>query len=163
MPRRTLTFVVGDRQLAVEVLEDGRIQLPEQGLTVSVESIDDSTYRIDANGTRRLVVVAEADDRYWASTDGEVFVIRKAGADGPPASASGHRAHDHGLEAPMPATVIRILAQPGQALRRGDVVVILEAMKMELPLRAPRDGIVERIRCRPGDLVDAGQPLVELA
>lgn len=158
MPRRTHIFVVGDRQLAVEVLDDGRIHLPEHGLTVSVDSIDGHTYRIDANGTRRLVVVAETGDRYWVSTEGEVFVIRKAGR---PASQSDHRAQDHGLSAPMPATVIGILAQPGQALRRGDVVVILEAMKMELPLRAPRDGIVERIHCRPGDLVDAGQPLVE--
>ena len=49
------------------------------------------------------------------------------------------------------------------AVRRGDVLVMLEAMKMELPLRAPHDGVVRAVRCAPGDLVQPGAPLVELA
>ena len=68
-----------------------------------------------------------------------------------------------GLSAPMPGTVIEIEVALGQHVRAGDVLLTLEAMKMELPLRAPRDGVVAAIRCAPGELVQPGPPLVELA
>ena len=66
------------------------------------------------------------------------------------------------LTAPMPATVRRIEVKPGQPVRRGDVLIVLEAMKMELPVRATADGTVARINCREGELVPAGQELAEL-
>jgi biotin carboxyl carrier protein len=62
----------------------------------------------------------------------------------------------------MPATVIEILVEPGQSVRQGDVLVKLEAMKMELPLRAPQDGRVKHVRCTPGELVQPGVPLLEM-
>ena len=66
------------------------------------------------------------------------------------------------LAAPMPATVIAVKVQPGAHVRRGDILVLLEAMKMELPLRAPADGTVAAVNCQPGDLVQPGTPLVEI-
>ena len=66
------------------------------------------------------------------------------------------------LASPMPATVAAITVAPGQDVRQGDVLVMLEAMKMELPVRAPRDGRVKTIRCRVGELVQPGVGLVEL-
>ena len=63
----------------------------------------------------------------------------------------------------MPATVVRIDAAPGNAVRRGDTLIILEAMKMELPVRAPADGKVTAVLCKPGDLVQPGVALVEIA
>jgi acetyl-CoA/propionyl-CoA carboxylase biotin carboxyl carrier protein len=75
---------------------------------------------------------------------------RRAGSD-------GHQA----LASPMPATVIKVLVKAGDAVRKGDVVVLLEAMKMELPVRALSDGIVAAVRCREGELVQADAPLVE--
>jgi acetyl/propionyl-CoA carboxylase alpha subunit len=65
------------------------------------------------------------------------------------------------LVAPMPATVIRVQVTPGDAVKKGDVVVVLEAMKMELPLRALGDGVVSAVRCREGELVQADATLVE--
>jgi 3-methylcrotonyl-CoA carboxylase alpha subunit len=67
------------------------------------------------------------------------------------------------LSAPMPATVIKIDVKEGDRVRKGDVVVLLEAMKMELPVRAPADAVVRAVRCRIGELVDADAVLVELA
>jgi biotin carboxyl carrier protein len=62
----------------------------------------------------------------------------------------------------MPATVITVNVEPGQRVARGDVLLMLEAMKMELPVKAPRDATVKAIRCRQGELVQPGVPLLEL-
>ena len=66
---------------------------------------------------------------------------------------------------PMPdiVTVVVVNVEPGSVVARGDVLVVLEAMKMELPVKAPRDGRVRAIHCRAGALVQPGSPLVELA
>jgi biotin carboxyl carrier protein len=62
----------------------------------------------------------------------------------------------------MPSTVVSVNVSTGESVARGDVLVTLEAMKMELAVRAPRDGTVRRIACQPGELVQPGVPLVEL-
>ena len=53
----------------------------------------------------------------------------------------------------MPATVTRILVEVGQAVSRGDTLLLLEAMKMEMPIKAPADGRITAIRCKTGELV----------
>jgi biotin carboxyl carrier protein len=66
------------------------------------------------------------------------------------------------LSAPMPATVVAVDVTPGQRVAAGDVLIRLEAMKMELPVRSPRDGTVVAVKCREGELVQPGVPLLEL-
>jgi 3-methylcrotonyl-CoA carboxylase alpha subunit len=106
----------------------------------------------------RLAWTATAGDTRWVFLDGEVFEF-EVQAEGRRRRGAGH----HGsLAAPMPATVLRVEAAPGDAVRRGDTLVILEAMKMELPVRAPADGTVKAVHCKPGDLVQAGVPLIEV-
>ena len=56
-----------------------------------------------------------------------------------------------------------ISVTPGDRVARGDTLIVLEAMKMELPLKAPVDGVIAAIACQVGDLVQPGIPLVELA
>jgi len=58
--------------------------------------------------------------------------------------------------------VIDVAVGVGQQVRAGDILLTLEAMKMELPIRAPRDGIVSAVRCVPGELVQPGPPLIEI-
>jgi 3-methylcrotonyl-CoA carboxylase alpha subunit len=65
------------------------------------------------------------------------------------------------LTAPMPATVIRVQVKPGDTVKKGDVVVVLEAMKMELPMRALGDATVGTVCCKEGELVPADATLVE--
>ena len=72
--------------------------------------------------------------------------------------AAGHES----LVAPMPATVIAVNVQKGAPVKRGDILVLLEAMKMELPLRAPSAGTVTAVNCQAGELVQPGSPLVEI-
>jgi biotin carboxyl carrier protein len=62
----------------------------------------------------------------------------------------------------MPARVIRILVQSDSAVKKGDTLIVLEAMKMELPIRAPADGTVAAIHCRDGELVQADAVLIEI-
>ncbi len=67
-----------------------------------------------------------------------------------------------GLAAPMPGRVRRIVAKAGSSVARGDVILILEAMKMEHAIRAPRAGTVEKIFHAEGDLVEAGAVLAAI-
>jgi biotin carboxyl carrier protein len=121
--------------------------------TVSLRPADDTSVR------QTLAYTVASGGVHWVFVNGEVFRFdaeqtggrRKRGA-----AAAGP------LTAPMPATVRRIEAKPGQVVRRGDVLMVLEAMKMELPVRAPADGTIARVNCREGELVQPGQELAEL-
>jgi 3-methylcrotonyl-CoA carboxylase alpha subunit len=64
--------------------------------------------------------------------------------------------------APMPGRVLAILVAPGDAVARGAVLLVLEAMKVQMRITAPADGTVAAIRCAVGDLVDDGAELVTL-
>lgn len=97
----------------------------------------------------------------WTFIDGEVFRIELDDAERSSARTRAS-AGDEALAAPMPATVIKLLVAPGQTVARGDSLLLLEAMKMELPIRAPRPGRVSVFHCKAGDLVQPGIPLVDL-
>ncbi|MCE7937973.1 MAG: acetyl-CoA carboxylase biotin carboxyl carrier protein subunit [Chloroflexi bacterium CFX6] len=62
----------------------------------------------------------------------------------------------------MPAVVVEVLVAPGDAVADGQKLVLLESMKMVLPIVAPHAGVVTAVRCAPGDAVQPGVPLVEL-
>ena len=62
----------------------------------------------------------------------------------------------------MPGRVLDVLVRAGDVVRKGDTLVLLEAMKMELRIAAPADGSVVHVRCAAGDVVERGQVLVEL-
>jgi biotin carboxyl carrier protein len=111
------------------------------------------------DGDRVEQVFAVADrGKIWIFHDGEVHEIAAQG--------DGDRrrgAHAQGsLMAPMPATVIDVKVAAGDTVKRGDILMLLEAMKMELPVRAPGDGRVKAIHCRPGDLVQPDTSLIDL-
>jgi acetyl/propionyl-CoA carboxylase alpha subunit len=133
------------------------------GRTFLISPVDSDVLRIAPDGADgaplRAHVVANGDTT-WVFIDGETFTIDVAPADQarPRRRASGNE----GLAAPMPATVIKVLVEPGAEVHRGDVLLLLEAMKMELPVRAPRDGRVKALHCRPGELVQPGTALVDL-
>lgn len=67
------------------------------------------------------------------------------------------------VRAPMPGLIVSIPAQARQPVRQGDLLVILESMKMDNELRAPRDGEVARVHVAEGDSVETGQALVTLS
>ena len=66
------------------------------------------------------------------------------------------------LIAPMPGLIVRVNVKPGDQVKAGQGLVVMEAMKMENELRAPGEGIVKAVRAVPGDKVEKGAVLVEM-
>lgn len=67
------------------------------------------------------------------------------------------------IKAPMPGLVLKVLVTEGQEFKKGDNILVLEAMKMENILKAPADGVVKSIKIKPGDKVDKNEVLLLLA
>jgi 3-methylcrotonyl-CoA carboxylase alpha subunit len=154
-----------ERQLIIEdergehivtLSDDGAARVDD--VPVSTRVVGPGEIRLGPNEAT-IAWVAAAGDTRWVFLNGNVYELavhresrhrRRA--------VSGHTS----LSAPMPATVVRVEVSPGGHVRRGDTLVILEAMKMELPIRADTDGIVTSVSCQAGDLVQPGVPLVEI-
>ena len=112
------------------------------------------------DGTRSVVSVAGTAAAPWLFAAGQPWPV-EVSAEGARARPAGAAARD--MAAPMPATVVSIAAPAGTRVTAGDAVVVLEAMKMELVIRAPRDGEIAAVHCRVGELVQPGTRLAELA
>ena len=149
----------GAPETVAVTLDDGRV---ETWTVAGADRTADGTWRLalvdPAGAAHDVEAIADGGD-VWTAIDG---VVRILAAPAPP-RRRGRAAAAHGLEAPMPATVTRIVVSVGQQVAAGDVLVLLEAMKMELAVRAPHDGTVARIACEAGAIVQPGIPLVELS
>jgi len=141
---------------------------------VMITRIADGVYCVEHDGRNETIYVAGPMADRWIFWNGQVFRgdfragdAQLAGSDaakrvGPDKWAGPYKVRPTSLTAPMPARVGKILAQPGSAVKKGDTLVVLEAMKMELPIRAPADGTVAAVHCREGELVDADAVLIDL-
>jgi biotin carboxyl carrier protein len=121
---------------------------------IAVTPLGNGVYRVAEGSRSRVAYAAGSPDECWVFLDGNVHVLTLSKRK----TADEHTA----LAAPMPATVIAVTAQPGQRVSKGDVLIVLEAMKMELPVKSPRDATVKAVTCRAGELVQPGVPLLEL-
>ena len=126
--------------------------------------IGDGTYLVDADGRREVVYVARSGSRSWAFWNGRDYSISLDDTTGRRPTSAASASHGvQALTAPMPGTVLKVLVEPGARVVKGETILILEAMKMELPLRALEDASVVAVHCREGELVQAEAVLVELA
>jgi biotin carboxyl carrier protein len=123
-----------------------------------VVALGNGRYQV-AQGTARRIAFAAVARETWVFIDGHTYVV----ADTTDGSPRRSRVDEQGaLTAPMPATVLAIHVSHGERVERNQVVMVLEAMKMELPIRSPRDGVVKRVGCAVGELVQPGATLLEL-
>jgi biotin carboxyl carrier protein len=129
----------------------------ERAMTVT--PVGPNLYRVDDGERTWTVAVAGPPENRWVWVEGQVARLD------PPAGGTRTRGRSTAgdLAAPMPATVVKILVDVGSEVKRGDTLLMLEAMKMELPVRAPRDGRVSALHCTAGQLVEPGVDLLELA
>lgn len=107
------------------------------------------------------ILVNVADVQVAAPVAAPVAVAVAAAPAAAPAPA-GVSLSGEVIKAPMPGTILNVKVAPGQAVKAGDILVILEAMKMENEIVAPRDGQVAQIAVSKGNTVDTGAPLLSL-
>ncbi|MFA6075104.1 MAG: biotin/lipoyl-containing protein [Negativicutes bacterium] len=77
-----------------------------------------------------------------------------------PVVASTAAADGFGVNAPMPGKIVKVTVTAGQAVKQGDVVIILEAMKMQNEIKTPVDGVIKAINVEPGQTVKPGETMV---
>jgi len=126
---------------------------------MNITRIGDGVYRVEHDGRADLVYVAGPANDRWAFANGEVYRLKQESSR-PRRSSKADTTET--LMAPMPATVLKVSVAPGAHVKAGDSLLVLEAMKMEIALRAPHDGVVTAMNCREGDLVQPDAVLVEL-
>ncbi len=136
-----------------------RLDLPGGAVVAALDKDGDDLFLMVDGVTRRLGV-ARRGAEYSVMLGGRGHVLTRIDPLAPPRTES---AGADRVTAPIPARVTRVLVAPGDAVQRNQPLLVLEAMKMELTLRAPMDGIVERVPHAVGEMVDEGTELVTFA
>lgn len=114
---------------------------------------------IEIGGETVPVRTARGKDRVYVWCAGRTYEFRPAA---PAARAARPAAPSAGLLSPMPGRVRKLLVAEGESVTRGQVLLVLEAMKMEHAIRSPRDGRIASLPFREGDLVEAGVAVAEV-
>jgi 3-methylcrotonyl-CoA carboxylase alpha subunit len=112
---------------------------------------------VEVGGKRRRFAVARGPKGVWVGWRGGAALVEKEQVF---ASQAGR---DRDVRAPMTGKVVQVKVKPGDRVEADQLLVVLEAMKMELRLTSPKAGIVATVGCKEGELVDQGSALVMLA
>jgi biotin carboxyl carrier protein len=148
---------VQGRRLKVELAADGAVFVNGAGYAVDLQELEAGVLSLlwtdDAGRTRSFRCVA---DEGVVIVDGErvevaIYDPRSLRTGGAGAAASGPKA----LKAPMPGRVVRVLVADGEAVEAGQGCVVIEAMKMQNELKAPKTGVVRKLAAEAGGTVAA--------
>lgn len=118
--------------------------------------------RLTVRGRERAVHVAQSGDTVFVQLDGRSFAVRIVHPLAELAEAAAGAAADT-AKAPMPGVVVQVAAAPGQAVTKGEALLVIESMKLQTTIAAWRDGVVEAVHVAPGQSFDRGAPLATLA
>jgi biotin carboxyl carrier protein len=160
MAHRLMIFGQGDDRRVVEIAgrsADGAFRVTVDGAAfeVRVEPLEDAVFRVRV-GERTFILYGVADGAdlhfFW---NGRAYRLRRE-------TGRPSRAQSGEIEAEVPGRVTLVHTRPGQEVAMGDPLLVIEAMKMESVLRAPKGGRIRTVHVKPGDLVDAGRVLVEM-
>jgi acetyl/propionyl-CoA carboxylase alpha subunit len=152
-------------ELSIEVIEGGRkVVIDGQVHEVDIKDIgSQSLFSLLVDGGSYEVLVEEQSDGFRVLLGGRLHTVRVESQDRyrlsklvrPAVRPKGEMA----IRAPIPGMVVAVPVSAGQAVSAGEVLLVLESMKMENELRAPQDGTVQAVNVAPGELVSAGQVL----
>ena len=158
---------IGDQEYNIEVLDKRHISVNGKVMEVDFESISGQpVYSLLIDGKSFEAFVSPDEDEWQVLLLGRQYPAKvedarerrlKAAAGGG-AQGSG----DFQLKAPMPGLIVTIPVQEHQDVEKGQVLLILESMKMQNELRSPRAGKVQRIRVKPGETVEQRQVLLTI-
>ena len=152
-----LTIRLGDHTWTAAV-SAASVTFTPDGRTVAIVPTSDGALTATGNNSRWNGATARDGGHVWVGLGARVFVFD---VDDGRAGGRGSAHDPHALTPPMPATVLRVNVAPGTTVAAGDPLLVLEAMKMEIAIRAPRAGMIRSVRCQAGDLVQPGTVLVE--
>lgn len=159
---------IGDTEFTVEVLDKDHVLLNGKRMDINFEAISGQpVYSLVIDGKSYEAYVYEVEDQLQVLLFGHQYPARvederekrlRAAAGGGPAAAGEFQ-----LKAPMPGLVVAIPVDEGQQVEKGQVLLILESMKMQNELKSPRAGKVGRLRVKPGQTVEQRQVLLTVA
>ena len=136
-----------------------------------VLKITDKVYNVDVDVNEDVADVSVNGNKYnvlieSVVDDNNTPIIKKATAEQPKSepvvetkSSSGAKEM---ITSPLPGNVLKIEVEPNAQVKRGDILIIIEAMKMENNILAPHDGIVEKVFVQAGDVVMLGDELISM-
>jgi biotin carboxyl carrier protein len=148
--------------------ENNQITLNGEAFSVDCLKVNDGNYHIIKNGKtydvdvlrlnheEKILVLKVNGNKYELKVaDQYDALLKQLGMDNLSAKKLNH------IKAPMPGLVLSILVEEGKEVKKGDALIILEAMKMENILKSPADGIVKKIAVKKGVPVEKNQLLIE--
>jgi biotin carboxyl carrier protein len=156
---------IGDKEYEVEVIDKGHVRIAGKVMQVDFESISGQpVYSLLIDGKSYEAYVYSGEEDWQVLLQGQQYPVkvedarekRLRAAAGGTLAGSG----EFQLKAPMPGLIVAIPVQDAQQVEKGQVLLILESMKMQNELRAPRAGKIERIKVKPGESVEQKQILL---
>jgi biotin carboxyl carrier protein len=158
---------VGEREYSIEIVNRNKILVDGVPYDVDFSSISGQpVYSLLLDGKSYEGYMYPDEDDWEVLLQGSMYAVnvedererrlRQALGEGP--SASG----EYPLKAPMPGLVVSVPVSEGQEILKGDVLIILESMKMQNELKSPRDGKISRMRVKEGDSVERKQTLLSV-
>ncbi len=150
---------IDDANFEVEIVNDHQVQLNGKIYEVNFEEISsESIYSLIVDGNSYEILISEEENDWNVLIRGTLYsaeVIderekRLRDASGELALSSG----EYTLHAPMPGLVIKVAVKEGKKVKKGDVLVILESMKMQNELKSPHKGTITEVNIKKGDRVE---------
>jgi 3-methylcrotonyl-CoA carboxylase alpha subunit len=158
-----LRVTQADRTLAARIMRPQAggflLSFGEVVMAVEAETVGDRLLLL-VDGVKHEVGTVALDEGLVAILRGRNYVLNWLQT---AASSQSEGPSNERVLAPMPATVTRVAVKAGDVISKGETLVVLEAMKMEIAMAAPHDGVVESVACAVGDMAKEGAELVTIA
>jgi 3-methylcrotonyl-CoA carboxylase alpha subunit len=155
-PRFTVSFLDNDGKLKLSKLVTDNIENSIPDISVSRDE-QPGRIIVELDGVTSFAHVVRSDDKWWIHFQGRIYVTNMHEPGSKNSSLS-----EGSLSAPMPGTILDVLVKSGQRVRQGQTLLVMEAMKMEHRIQAPKAGEVIAVHFETGDRVDMGANLVEI-
>ncbi len=149
--------------ISLDVSSNGKaFTLMLNGETIHAQVLHSENGKLDLliDGKRLTAYVSSDNAKRWVTVDGQTFVLTKSSGTRKGGHAGQHTAGE--LIAPMPGQVRAVNVSEGDAVTKGQTLLVLEAMKMEIRVQAPRDSMVKKLFVQQGQTVEREQILIEL-
>ena len=137
-----------------------RATVGQETFEVEILQAKDGKLELLIDGKRLTAYVSSDNAKRWVTINGQTFVLTKSS--GAPHGSHGHHHSAGELTAPMPGQVRAVNVREGEAVTKGQTLLVLEAMKMEIRIQAPRAGIVQKLFVNQGQTVEREQMLIEI-